>query len=122
MNNRAQQVRNKRLKERADMAEREANHKFEVDAKAERLFHWVLDLFEKPTRYNTADQVFLSESYHGSTWLCNNGCNKDFENIPFDPEVMQRLAQMFEEEAGYTGKYIPAENPDNCNKVIIKIE
>lgn len=118
---RAQEIRQKRLNERKDIAEKKTKHDMEVKAKAEELFDWVLDMFEHPTANNTADEVHLSDSYYNKIQI-GYDYEKGLTDKLFDWEVMKQLAEMFEAEDGYTGKYFSGTFPDSYSSVTIKIE
>ncbi len=118
---RAQEIRQKRLNERKDIAEKKTKHDLEVKAKAEKLFDWVLDMLEHPTANNTADKVYLSDSYQGKIQIGYH-YEKGFTDKPFDCKVMKQLADMFEAEDGYTGKYFSGTFPESYSSVTITIE
>ncbi len=100
--NRAQKIRQKRLKEREIINE---ERRKEVMAEAKKLFDWVLDLLEHPTPNNTADEVMLLYVKNDKIAIGNEkeGCTEK----TFDSEVMKKLAELFNVEDGYTGKIIP---------------
>lgn len=118
---RAQEIRQKRLNERKDIAEKKTKHDLEVKAKAEKLFDWVLDMLEHPTANNTADEVYLSNSYQNKIQI-GYDYEKGLTDKPFEWEVMKQLADMFEAEDGYTGEYFSVTFPESYSSVTITIE
>ena len=119
--NRALEIRQKRLNERKKIVQKQAQHDMEIKAKAEKLFNWVLDMFENPTANNTADEIYLSDSYFNKIQVGYH-YNEGLTDITFDYEVMEELAKMFEAEEGYTGQYFSGTFPDSYSSVTIKIK
>ncbi|MCI9178127.1 MAG: hypothetical protein HFJ28_06225 [Clostridia bacterium] len=119
--NKAQEIRQKRLNERKEIAEKKTKHDLEIKAKAEELFNWVLDMLDTPTANNTADEVHLSDSYYNKIRVGYN-YEKGLTDKPFECEVMKQLAKMFKAEDGYTGKYFSGTFPDSHSSVTIKIK
>ncbi len=117
---RAQEIRQKRLDERKENEEenkeRQASHKTMVETEAKRLFDWVLDLLEHPTKDNTKDRVCLYNRL-GSICVGYSGITSE----TFDDEIMRKLADMFDVEEGYNGKFSPYEMGE-FSKVVISIE
>lgn len=123
MNSRAQEIRQKRLNERKGIAEKETNPpNLEIKAKAEELFNWVLDMLDTPTENNTADEVYLSNCSCLNKIQIGHDCEKGLTDKPFEEEVMEQLAEMFEAEDGYTGKYFSRTYPVIYSSVTITIE
>lgn len=111
--NRAQEIRQKRLKARA--IENEQREK-QLKEKAEELFDWVLDLLENPTPNNTADTVRLFKGVNGKIIVGDDG-GKETEKT-FDMDVIEEIAAMFNEESGYRAQFIKSCEP----RIIIRIE
>lgn len=120
--NRAQEIRRKRLEERKNHDESRLNV-----AKMHRvgkLFEWVLDLFEKPTRYNTLDEVILTVRRHYvDLHLLYLGKNEE-KKISGEVYIgdLKELAKMFNEEEGYQAEYHGENFFNNKERVVIKIK
>lgn len=114
---RAQFIRKKRLKERQKI--KEESKPFKVKTEAEKLFEWVLDLFEEPTEFNTADEVILSANYSGNIVI--GYTDKGLTERKFNDEVMKVLEEMCNSEEGYVAKFHQFDYP-SLSSIIIRIE
>lgn len=117
--NRAQQIRNARLEERIKIQEKRTEHDLKVKKKAKELFDWILDLFENPTKENTADKVEISDSYTHKMFI---GYEKLETKRTFDDEVVEEVVDMFNKEEGFEAKYIKGRFPDSFSSAVIEIK
>lgn len=118
---RAQEIRQNRLNERKAIAEKKTEQDMKIQDEANELFDWVLDMFENPTRDNTADEVHLSGSYEGRIRV-GHDYRKGLTQKTFDWRVVKRLAEMFEAEDGYTAEFLEGRSYESYSSVTIKIE
>ena len=118
---RAQEIRQKRLRER----ERE-KRAFLIEH-AEPVVNWILDLFESSESadevclYRTTDNTILISIFTIST---SNPANRIETTDPmntdkkFDPEMMQYVAGMFNQEEGYEAVFNPGSKHMIANLIV----
>lgn len=118
---RAQEIRQKRLNERREEEEKKKEEELRIKEEAEKMQDWVLDLFEKPTKFNSADEVHLSSTYYGKIDI-GYGSNKLMTGKAFEPQVMKKLVEMFNAEEGYSADYDEGTFPESYSSATFKIE
>lgn len=119
--NRAQEIRQRRLKERETETKKEMQHDEEVQKEVEKLYEWVLDMLDKPSEFNTPDEVYLSDSYRNKIRIGNSFEKGGLTERPFNDETMKQLADKFQREEGYTGQYFSGTFPESYSCVTIRI-
>lgn len=121
--NRAQEVRQNRIREREEDRQKELALDQKTKTEVEVLFNWVLDLLEHPTYYNTKDEVILSESFkHKIRIGFHSDVSSGLTEKTFSNHTMEILAQKFEAEEGYTGYYSAGNGIESSSYVQIKIK
>lgn len=121
---RAQQVRKKRLKERDEEKRKEEEIRLEVERKTDEMYEWVLDLFERPTKYNSADEVQLNDTYYHKIRI-GKGLDETvgITERKFDRRVIENLVKRFkDEEEGYFADYEKSSNEYGHDTAIFRIE
>lgn len=118
---RAQEIRQKRLNERREAEEEKRKEELRIKDEAEKMKDWVLDLFERPTKFNSADEVHLSNTYYGKIEI-GYGNKTVMTYKEFDPEIMKKLVEMFDAEEGYSADYHEGTFPESYSSATFKIE
>lgn len=118
---RAQEIRQKRLNERREAEEEKRKEQLRIEDEAKKLYDWVLDLLENPTKFNSADEVYLSNTYYNKIQI-GYRFNEGVTEREFESEFMKKLAEMFDAEEGYYGHYSEGNFPDSYSSVTIKIK
>lgn len=118
---RAQKIRQKRLNERREAEEKSRKENLRIKDEAKKLYDWVLDLLEDPTEFNSADEVYLSDTCDNKIKIGDVLEKGMITEKKFEEEVMKKLVEIFNKEEGYSAKYFPVTFREKYSKVRIKI-
>lgn len=117
---RAQRVRRNRLRERKLIKKEQRKEELRIKREAKELYDWVLDLFEKPAEYNSADEVHLVK--FTNEIIIGSGAASKATGKEVEDEVMKKMAEIFKKEKGYETEYYGRSFPDSCISITIRIQ
>ena len=94
----------------------------QIQEQFEKLYNWILDLLEKPTEYNTLNEVILNDSFYHKVQVGDRSSDpKSITELEFCEEVMQRLEKTFKDEKGFDANYCKGRAPNYYAKLTVRI-